>query len=212
MSFQLQAVVALVSARRERIDGSGEVHLAASNAQVDVAEHGIAEMHMPDSAIKAAYRIDLVITARHDVAEVKYGSDWRVPKCVVQHHGSLDVGAEPPRMRGLHEQVKSRGAEDIGGCDEGSRDRLNVPGQLGPRLGALSAARKHNRGCTDGSGQVNQGPQPALHLGSVQIRVIHVGDICIDQPDCHAAIEDLFRKRVDAIGGQRNRDVVADPR
>ena len=167
MNFQLQAVVALVSAGGEHIDGGGEIHLAASDAQVDVAEDGIAEMHMPDSAVEAAYRLNLVVTACHDVAEVQYGSDGCVAKCVVQHHGSLDVGAQPPRMGSLHEQVKSRSVDEIGGCGEGSRDRVNVTGQLGPWLDALSAARKHDRGCTDALGEVNQGPQPALHLGSV---------------------------------------------
>jgi hypothetical protein len=167
VSFQLQAVVALVSAGDERIDGGGEVHLAASNAQVDVAEDGITEMHVPDSPVEAANRLDLVVTACHDVAEVQYGSDRCVPKCVVQHHGSLDVGAQPPRMGCLHEQVDARSVDEIGGCGEGSRDRVNVTGQLGPWLGALSAARQHDRGCTDAPGQVNQGPQTALHLGSV---------------------------------------------
>ena len=75
MSFQLEAVVALVSARNERIDGGREVHLAASDAQIDVADDGITQMHMSDSAVKAADCIDLVITARNDVAEVQYCAD-----------------------------------------------------------------------------------------------------------------------------------------
>src|SRR5215217_926137 len=153
-------------------------------------------MYMTDSAVKAADRIDFVVTARHNVAEVQHGADRRLPQCFVQHLRPLDSGAQPSRVWRLHEQVKSLGVDEIGGRCEGSRYRVNVAGQLSAWLGALSAARKHDRGCTDGPGQVNEGPQTALYLGSVQIRVIHVGDVCIDQSDFHAAIEDLFRKRV----------------
>jgi hypothetical protein len=48
------------------------------------------------------------------------------------------------------------------------------------------------RGGADGLGQASQGPEPTLHLGCVQVRVIHVG-VGVDQPDRHAAVEDLFR-------------------
>jgi hypothetical protein len=88
--------VALISARSERVDGGREVHLPASDAAVDVAEDGITQMHVADSAVQAAHRNDLVVTARHDVAEVQHGADRRLPECFVKHLGSLDIGAQAP--------------------------------------------------------------------------------------------------------------------
>jgi hypothetical protein len=58
-------------------------------------------------------------------------------------------------------------------------------------------------------GQVNQSPQRGLHFGRPQVRIIHICDVRVDQPDCHATVEDLFGKRVDAVCRQRDRDVVA---
>lgn len=167
MSFQLQAVVALVSARNERIDGGREVHLAASDAQIDVADDGITQMHMPDSAVKAADCIDLVITARNDVAEVQYGADGLISKRVVQHLGPLDGGAQAPRMRCLHEQTQPRAAELLRCCGKSTSYRRDVARQLGAWLGALLAARQHDCGRTDGLGQVNQSPESTLHLSCV---------------------------------------------
>ena len=83
-------------------------------------------MHVADSVAEAAYGVDLVVTACHDVAEVQHGADRRLTECLVQHFGPVEVGAQPPRVWRLHEQVQSRGADDLGGRGEASRHRRNV--------------------------------------------------------------------------------------
>ena len=203
--------MALVSACRERFDCGREVHVAAADAEVDVTEDGITQVHVPDPAVKTADRLDLVASARNYVAEVQHRTDRRLPECLVQHFGPLDGGAQPPRVWRLYEQVQTRGIEKISGRGEGASHRGNVAGELSARLSALPAARKHDRGRADGLGQLNKGPQQLLQLGFVQARVIHVGDVRVDQPDSYGAVENLFRKPVDTVSGQRDGDVIAYP-
>ena len=61
-------------------------------------------MHVPDSA-EAADRIDLVVTACHDVAEVQHGADRRLPSAAYSisdrstvAHSRRECGASTSRF------------------------------------------------------------------------------------------------------------------
>ena len=52
----------------------------------------------------------------------------------------------------------------------------------------------------------------ALDLSRIEVRVIHLCDVRVDQPDRQPAGEDLVREHVNEFGGQRGRDVITNSR
>ena len=77
--------MAPVAGRGQRLDGGGEIHLAAPDAAIDIAQDGVTQLHVADAIAEAAHRVDLITPACHHVTEVEHRADRFVPERLVQH-------------------------------------------------------------------------------------------------------------------------------
>jgi hypothetical protein len=169
-----------------------------------------------DAVAEPADCVDLVVAHGDDVAEVQHRPDRRgsgkAIEGVVEHLGPVEVTAQPVRVRSLHQQRQARLADDPRCGADGAGHGGDVPAQLGARGRALPAAGQHDRQGADRVCQLHEGREPATQLRFVELRVVHVGDVGVDQPHGHAAVADLPGEHVDQLGRQRCGNVLAGTR
>jgi len=191
---------------------AGEVDATAADGQVDVARHGVSDVHVRDAAGEAIDEVAGIAAGSDDVAEVHHHLYRGACEPVGEFLCAFEIPTEPVEVKGLGPDLDAVARSLLGGARQFPRHQVEVVVERFERLVIKRAAGQHERVRTGRRRQRKEHLEVTVAGGAavgVQ-RAVEVADVTVDRTNTDAGGAHGVGNGVDGIAVEHVRNVVAD--
>ena len=168
---------------RERLESANEVDAAAADGEVDVARHGVSDVHVRDAAGEAIDEVAGIAAGSDDVAEVHHQLYRGACEPVGELLCAFEIPTQPVEVQRLGPDLDAVARSLLGGARQFLRHQVEVVVERFERLVIKRAAGQHQR-VRAGRRRKRKEHLEVTVAGSAAVgvqRAVEVADVAVDR-------------------------------